>query len=66
METKEMEVGPYNVDTYKKKKSLTIGRFDGAKEENSNTPHNVCNASNKKPIDVNVMRTDHTISGSLY
>lgn len=38
METKEMEVGPCNVDTYKKK-SLTIGRFDGTKEENSNTSH---------------------------
>lgn len=31
METKEMEVGPCNVDTYEK--SLTIGRFDSAKEE---------------------------------
>lgn len=46
METKEMEVGPCNVDTYKmkkkKKKSLTIGRFDSAKKkkEIQNTPHN--------------------------
>lgn len=40
METKEMEVGPCNVDTYKKKKKKSIDKkFDGAKEENSNTPH---------------------------
>lgn len=41
METKEMEVGPCNVDTYKKKKKKIHRqkKFDGAKEENSNTPH---------------------------
>lgn len=62
METKEMEVGPCNVDTYKnllpsddsvvQKKDIRIFLIS------------VCNASNE-PIDVNVMRTDHTISGSL-
>lgn len=39
METKEMEVGPCNVDTYKKKEKSIDKKFDGSKEENSNTPH---------------------------
>lgn len=61
METKEMEVGPCNVDTYKS--LLPSDDSIVQKKEIRILLISVCNAS--KPIDVNVMRTDHTISGSL-